>query len=341
MAFGHMNLKRIFHRSWEELVATYEIAKVTSLKDAITTFRAKVDIQIMNRNGYKETPVIKKRLIKKHEIMLKYFEKQFHEFYETYDYNRPLSVDDSDMHDRIWICWWQGEENAPEVVKRCIESIKRSAGGHTVTVITEDNYREYVHIPEWVIDKHKAGIISRTNLSDLLRLSLLAEHGGMWVDTTFFCSVNTNLDRYFEYPLWSIKRPDYLHCSVASGYFAGYSLYCNYEWRFIFATIRDFFLHYWEQKDRLIDYLLVDYMIVLAQRYDQRIADAFQEIIPNNPKCDELFKILGDVFDPIVWESLQEETDLFKLSWKHAFPLKIKGMDTFYSKLLNGELGCC
>jgi len=79
-------------------------------------------------------------------------------------------------------------------------------------------------------------------------------------------------------------------------------------------------------------------MIVLAQRYDQNIANAFREILPNNPECDELFKILGSAFDKNIWDSLQKETYLFKLSWKHTFPLKVKGNDTFYSKLLNGEL---
>jgi len=45
-----------------------------------------------------------------------------------------------------------------------------------------------VHIPDWVKAKQEAGIITRTNLSDLLRLSLLAEHGGLWLDSTFYCS---------------------------------------------------------------------------------------------------------------------------------------------------------
>ena len=55
MVLGHINVKRIVHRISEELDATSRIAKVTSWRDAMETFRAKIDIQIMNRNGYKET----------------------------------------------------------------------------------------------------------------------------------------------------------------------------------------------------------------------------------------------------------------------------------------------
>lgn len=335
---GHMNIKRIFHRAMEEMSATCQIAKVTSWKKALTTFIAKVDIQIMNRNGYKEPPSVRARLIKKHDIMLEYFEKRFGDFYKNYDCEKQSVNTPSEFSDRIWMCWWQGEENAPPLVKRCIESVRRGAGSHTVTVITEENYREFVNIPEWVIKKFNDGIITRTNLSDLLRLSLLARHGGMWLDATFFCTEEANLDEYFGYPLWSIKRPDYLHCSIASGYFAGYSLQCSRENRYIFSVIRDFFLHYWEHTDMLIDYLLVDYMIVLAEKYDNRISEAFGQIVPNNKNCDELFKVLGCVYDEEKWKALTDNTQLFKLSWKQTFPTEIKGAPTFYSKLINKEL---
>ena len=86
MASGHRSLKRIIHRSCEELRATCEIAKVTSLKKACITFAAKVDIQKMNRNGYKEPPKVKTRLIKKHDVMIEYFQKRFGDFYEKYNY---------------------------------------------------------------------------------------------------------------------------------------------------------------------------------------------------------------------------------------------------------------
>ena len=89
--------------------------------------------------------------------------------------------------------------------------------------------------------KKDKGIITRTNYSDLLRLSLLAKHGGMWMDSTFFVT-EPILDEYFKVAFMVNKRPDYFHASIASGYFAGYSLACNEENRFAFITIRDFFL---------------------------------------------------------------------------------------------------
>lgn len=337
MAFGHKNIKRIMERCLEELNATKEIAKVTSLMDGLDTLRAKLDIQVMNYNGFLEPTTVRNRLMKKHKVMLDYYEKTFGDFFEIYDYNRPLPVNNSKHNECIWVCWWQGLDNAPDLVKVCIESITKNAGNHRVIVITDDNYKEYVNIPEWIEEKKNSGIISRTHYSDILRLSLLAEYGGMWLDATFFCSDN-KLEEYFSHHVWSIKRPDYAHSSVASGYFATYSLQCHIEERWIFATIRDFFLHYWKINDKQIDYLTLDYMIVLAQKKDSRIGEAFKRIIPNNPCCDELYKVLGDPYEEELWQMLKQETSLFKLTWKQEFPKKKDGHDTFYAKLLDGTL---
>lgn len=335
MAQKHSNIKRIIHRISEELDATRRIAKVMSWREALTTLQAKFDIQVMNRNGYYESEKQKEHLLKKHKVMLKYYEKTFADFLKEYDYNQNQVITQSKSlyADCIWVCWWQGLDQAPEIVKVCVESIKRNAGKHPVIILTEDNYRQYVDIPQWVEEKKNKGIITRTNYSDLLRLSLLAKHGGMWLDATFYC---TKLipDEYFDIPIWSIKRPDYAHASVASGYFAGYSLACNQESRWMFATIRDFFLNYWKNNDTMVDYLMVDYMIVLAQKMDKRIAAAFSQIPSNNPLCDELFKNLDHIYEESLWNKLKQNTFLFKLTWKQAFPKNKDGKETFYAKLI-------
>lgn len=337
MRYKHRNIKRITHRVLEEIVATRKIAKVTSWTDAFATLIAKVDIQIMNHNGYKESERTKTHLIKKHEVMLDYFEHEFAEFAKEYDYSEEEFDKDCSLCDCIWICWWQGLKHAPNIVQKCIESIEKNAGNHTVVVITEENYKNYVSFPEWIEDKRNRGIISRTHFSDLLRLELLAKYGGVWLDSTFFC-VKPEIETYFDFPIWSIKRPEYGHCSVACGYFANYSLGCNLKNRWVFAIIRDFVFHYWKVNDFMIDYLFLDYIIVFIQHQNKDVAKLFSNIESNNPKCDDLYKVLGESYDEDIWEQLTKDTALFKLTWKQSFSQHKKGKETFYRKLLKGEL---
>lgn len=330
---GHMKINRIFHRVLEELDATRKIANVTSWSDAFATLRAKVDIQIMNYSGYKESETFKKHLLKKHEVMLKYYEKIFFYFLNSYIY-KPKRDNEKDMSDCVWVCWWQGLEQAPEIVKKCVDSIQKNAGEHPVVILTEENYREYVEIPEWLEEKRNKGIISRTHYSDFLRVELLAEHGGIWLDATFLCT-GLNIENYFDLPLWSIKRPDYGHASVAGGYFANYSLGCNFSSRKVFEVIRDYLLEYWRINNTLTDYLFLDYLIVLVQKYDEEIKRAFDNIPENNALCDELFKVLGEPFDINIWNELKQNTSLFKLTWKQKFLKKKNGKKTFYGMLLD------
>ena len=333
----YRNLKRIKKRIWEEIDATKKIAKVTSWSEALITLIAKVDIQIMNHNGYKEYSLFKKHLLQKHKVMMQYFERTFNDFLISYDYEKTLTNGGFEYKKNIWICWWQGEEQAPELVKKCIQSIRKNAYHYNVVIITEENYRNYVSFPEWIEEKKKSGIISKTHYSDLLRLELLARYGGIWIDSTFLC-VNSDVEKYFEWPLWSIKRPDYFHASIASGYFANYSLGCDSEHRKIYAIIRDFALEYWKINNIMIDYLFLDYLIVLAQRHCAEVSEAFSNIAPNNPNCDELYKVLGKPYNEEQWNKMKKDTSLFKLSWKQKYPLEVNGIKTFYGRLIAGEL---
>ena len=88
----------------------------------------------------------------------------------------------------------------------------------------------------------------------------------------------------------------------------------------------------------MIDYLLTDYLIVLAQKYCNSVAMGFDNILSNNPQCDELIKVLGEPFDASEWERLKEDTQLFKLTWKQDFPESLDGRDTFFGRLLKREL---
>ena len=128
MVNKHNSIKRIIYRCVEELKATYDVAKVISWKAGLVTFRAKVDIQIMNRNGFKEPECVKRRLMKKHQIMLSFLEDKFKGYWNSY--HRPTDMPDCNpkLRNKIWICWWQGIDNAPEIVKACVDSIRSNDG---------------------------------------------------------------------------------------------------------------------------------------------------------------------------------------------------------------------
>lgn len=97
---------------------------------------------------------------------------------------------------QIWICWFQGMENAPDLVKSCYKSVKREFPEYKITVLTAKSIQQYVTIPEEILYKWNKGIINNANFSDVLRVEILSKYGGIWLDATVYCTGNTIKDFY-------------------------------------------------------------------------------------------------------------------------------------------------
>ena len=81
----------------------------------------------------------------------------------------------------VWMYWHQGEEGAPFVVRRCIESWRRCNPGWEVRVLDGQSVAEAADmsdVPEVLPFRFRA---------DLLRVRLLKQHGGVWADATVYC----------------------------------------------------------------------------------------------------------------------------------------------------------
>ena len=99
---------------------------------------------------------------------------------------------------KVWICWLQGIENAPNLVKYCYKSIKENLADRDIVLITSQNMQKYVQFPDFIMEKWKLGQITNTHITDLLRLELLIRYGGMWVDATVLCtSRSEDIPKYY------------------------------------------------------------------------------------------------------------------------------------------------
>ena len=80
----------------------------------------------------------------------------------------------------IWVNWFQGWENAPAIVKLCLETNLRYNGADVAPISWENCPvslgKEY---PGLKLDR-----LSLQAKSDLLRLALLYNYGGCWADAT-------------------------------------------------------------------------------------------------------------------------------------------------------------
>lgn len=91
-----------------------------------------------------------------------------------------------DESEKVWVCWFQGIENAPEIVQNCVKSLKYHIKDREIVFLNKENIKDYVNLPDYIYEKWEKGIISYAHFSDILRIELLIEHGGIWLDATTY-----------------------------------------------------------------------------------------------------------------------------------------------------------
>ena len=159
----------------------------------------------------------------------------------------------------IWTLWWQGEENAPALVKRCFDNMRKYSNGAEVRVLDKDNYQEYVTIPEIIDKKFNAGKITITHLSDVIRFLLLNKYGGIWLDSTIYISDYLPKD-IFEYDFYSIKDGTKDKKNISKNRWTSFLLGGKAGNR-VFDDVLKMFIEYWEHYDELVCYFLIDFYL--------------------------------------------------------------------------------
>jgi hypothetical protein len=90
---------------------------------------------------------------------------------------------DTPINKTIWLLWLQGWDSAPWLAQQVKKSWELKNPGWTVALITNDNLKDYVTGIDYVY----RDTISPQAKSDIIRLSLLQSHGGVWADATLLC----------------------------------------------------------------------------------------------------------------------------------------------------------
>lgn len=232
----------------------------------------------------------------------------------------------------VWVCWWQGEEAMPDIVKACLNSIRMYADRHPVIVITEANHRNYVDLPDYIRTKVEQGKISLTHLSDILWMALLARHGGIWIDSTVLIpSKHFNSFILPDSKFWTCHHVPIYH-NISQGGWVGFFVACGRN-NLLPSFMSDFFLLYWKTQTRLIVYLLIDYAFAIARKYVPSISRMVDEVPVT--VMGPLGKCLNDEYVEEEWERFCTDYDFHKLTHKlELHKTTPEGKKTYYGHIM-------
>lgn len=239
------------------------------------------------------------------------------------------NVFSEEIEKKFWTCWLQGEENAPEIVYSCWESFKKYFPDYEFNIITKDNLNEYVQFPDYIEEKFAKGIFGPAHYTDLLRIELLDHYGGIWVDSTVFCTGREFIDMLYlrKSHIFVFKNCLSLDPTTAiSSWFICAQQNSNY-----LKCLKKMLYEYWKNENTLCNYFLFHmFFMLIAECW----VDDWKEIptfsnIPPHIMQQELF----DEYSEKRFKELCSISNIHKLTYKLSQYNKDK-TNTIYKNIL-------
>ena len=211
---------------------------------------------------------------------------------------------------RVWACWFQGMDKAPKIVQDCLASIEYWLSDWDITVITAENYAQYADIPKYVVDKWKRGIICDAHFSDILRLSLLIRHGGLWLDATTFLS--GPLPEYILNTDFFVYRNGWLDYEMVN--MGNWLIWSRQPNNTLLRETLLLLLTYWREFDYPRNYFVLHmFFRMVSDRHPKEWA-----MVPYRSQIDShlLQRELEEPFDQDVVREITDATSVHKLTYK-------------------------
>lgn len=229
---------------------------------------------------------------------------------------------------KVWICWFQGEKNAPELVKACTNSIRMNLSDREIVFLTDDNISDYIQLPEYIIAKRKKGIIGAAHYSDLIRIELLCKYGGLWVDATVLCTSHDMFEEISDLRLFVYKQMDLIRSDKTPTVASNWLIYAHSNQKILLLT-RNLLHLYWKTENKVNDYFIFHIFFALsAKRYQDEWDD-----IPmfNNHSPHTLQFELDRKYDANRWKQICRISDFHKLNHHNDYS---KTQNSYYKFLI-------
>lgn len=180
--------------------------------------------------------------------------------------------------DRVFTIWFQGQKNAPAIVKACFRSMRRHLCQELV-VLDENTLWDWISLPDYVINKWKSGKMRAAHFCDICRVELLYQHGGVWLDSTDYVTS--------PIPHWIMEEDFFIYMS-GSRIRGSYSFVQNCFFRAkkynpLLGVWREAILNYWKNENSVINYFTHQLLFKLSVEENAQAAAGFAKM----PKQDQ------------------------------------------------------
>lgn len=245
------------------------------------------------------------------------------------------------MHDQalpktLWIYWHDGWRQSPAIVNKCVETWRVHNPNWNIFTLSKHDLEHYIHLSE-IIPQIDRKNIQLEALSDIIRISLLHQYGGVWADSTLYC--NQPLDTWLNPSImpsgfFAFSKPG-VDRMVSSWFLAaGKENYVIEQW--YLKTIE-----YWRCRSERDEYFWFHYLFGKLYNADKKFKHLWDQATVLLAKDPHYFLPYADSFPkPLTAEVKQaidhSPTPVFKLT--HKYDESLMTNDSTLNYLLNRQL---
>lgn len=212
----------------------------------------------------------------------------------------------------IFTIWFQSEKNAPKLVKECFKRMKYFYSDR-IKILDKDSIKEWINIPSIILEKWENGVITNAHFSDICRIELLYQHGGIWLDATDYLTspIPEQIEKcdFFMYSSGDNITPSTLiqSCFIKAN-----------QYHPLLKFLRDFVIQYWKKENSLIDYFLLHYMLRFIIENNNEAAEIFNNMPKINQDPTHLLwhQFRDEVFSNALYEKATKDTFFQKTNFK-------------------------
>ena len=228
----------------------------------------------------------------------------------------------------IWQFWGQGWnfEKLPDVVKISYKSVEKYKKDYEIIHLDMNNINDYLEIPAYILKKVEDKKMGFAHFTDIIRLALLYNYGGVWIDATILLT-DYLPQEYFEMDYFMFQRDDNLENKKDWEDYDDFYFSWNNEMKvrvlnsIIFAkknneilkALLDMLLIFWEHNDLVPNYFFfqVLYTELIENYYKKK-----QCKIVSDTLTHELIRVWFDKFSQEKLDEITKRNNVHKLTYK-------------------------
>jgi hypothetical protein len=221
----------------------------------------------------------------------------------------------------IWQFWAQGADKAPPIVRTCLHSVEMNVGERRRILLTAETVGDYLAIPGCFMDR--IPFWGWTKFSNLVRLMLLEQYGGTWIDATVL--IDRTIPQWIEDRDFFVFRWPHDPRILATWFMHSKSGHP------LTVAISSAYQDYWLRTETPGDYFMFHYLFEALVLAHYRLRKMWEDVPFHSAAIPhELEALLAQPFDHGVYRQVLDRSWIQKLTHKSEAPGDVS---TFISRL--------